>query len=81
MVKDVLKMDNIVFKLIEDINGSKDTDDYKFSFNVHELSALQQVAYEVYDSFVDHEEKGEVFTPEVNNFLDNLKSAITKLNS
>lgn len=81
MVKEVLKMENIVFKLIEDINGSKDTDDYKFSFNVHELSALQQVAYEVYDSFVDYEEKGEVFTPEVNNFLDNLRSAITKLNA
>lgn len=81
MLNEVLKMDNIVFKLIENINGSKDTDDYKFSFNVHELSALQQVAYEVYDSFVEHEEKGKVFTPEVNNFLDNLQSAISKLNA
>jgi len=80
MIKEALKMDNIVFKLIEEINGSKDTDDYKFSFNVHELSALQKVAYEVYDSFVDHEEKGAVFSSEVNQFLDNLHSAIEKLN-
>jgi len=80
MVKEVLKMDNVVSKIADNINAAKETDDYQFNFNIHEVSALVEVAFEVYNSFVDHEEKGAVFSSEVNQFLDNLDSALTKLN-
>jgi len=74
----------ILNSIIDDVNICRE-DSFNVSLTVSELTALTNVAYYVYNAFVDLEEhlerEGKSFTKAVTSFVDNLDSAFNKLNS
>lgn len=76
--------ESLIQNIVKNIEANRETEKFDISFDVFEISALNEVATSVYNLFCDESDKlesaGKSFSPEINYFLDNLSSAISKLN-
>jgi hypothetical protein len=81
---DKVKKNTVLSKILKNISTndivSGQNHSFPVSFSMDEVNSLSTVAFYVYNAFCNGvEEEDDGFTPEINQFLDGLYSAIKKM--
>lgn len=73
-------LDGIARNIIKEVNGNREQV-FKVKLTISELSALEEVAFSVYNYLSEMEDRGFKFGKEMKRYMENLREGYEKLNN